>query len=384
MDDPEFSMGNPMSTGKNRPKSNIPNSPKKMESIRKGQPSNRINTSNAPPPPPRVASNSPTRYNRVDDETKDTADTVVDDERPQKPRKIRGEKSMDIVELNQLSSTEGPTRGPSQKLDRQKSQNPSKSGNVSKENVEKIKSTKSDEEPGRKFRGKNIIQYGLWAHYMGYGCSLMCVTLGFFACLWTTAHTWGGGKCTVNGTPINSIYIPDPTTGQCLATYNGHQVCCDANSESSLVGNIPVGVIYVLYGLFIIPYENITWGYGLWFPTDSFFYRNRISPIGIFHILVSIIGFTNYATALAAACLLTNGGIYAYAAYRFEGGDGGRVQSKKAYEQKLAAKQKAIQDGTAPTFSENISNSINHVLQWNPIAFYKRIYNEDKLSSYFW
>lgn len=224
---------------------------------------------------------------------------------------------------------------------------------------------------GRLFKGKRIIQYGVWAHYMGYGSSLLSITLGIFAIIWMRASTY---HCKLDGKLIDASYLP----GTCTQTYNGRPICCieDAINPLKDLSSVPIGVIYILYGVFLLMYEDTTYGFGLWFPTDSFFYKNRISPIGILHIMIGIVGLANDATALAGGCLITNGLVYCYAAYRFEGGDGGRGQRKKAAE---AAKKKASSEETV-SWSDRVSS----VMSWNPVTFYQRIYREDKLSSYIW
>lgn len=84
----------------------------------------------------------------------------------------------------------------------------------------------ADAEKSR-FVGKNLVQYGLWAHYLAYGAALMCFCMGGFAMAWTDAHTY---HCRINGDLINSVYLYD-SSGACPSTFvlNGKtmEVCCN-------------------------------------------------------------------------------------------------------------------------------------------------------------
>ncbi len=234
-----------------------------------------------------------------------------------------------------------------------------------------------------RFKGAKPLQFGLWAHYLAYGAAAMTICMGIFSMLWTDARTYG---CKVNGNEsISPNYLYQ--NGVCPTVYvvggKTKYICCDPDQKSSLEGYLEIGAFYFVYGIFTFLYENTSWGFGLWFPNDTFFYRNRISPIGIAHFLVGVAGLYNYATCLAGSFLVVTGLVYCYAALRNESGDGGREAAKKAADAAAKAKARAEEENSR-TFSQRFSDGVWYVASWNPVSFYRRIYNEDKLSSYVW
>lgn len=237
---------------------------------------------------------------------------------------------------------------------------------------------KTGDKPVNRFKGKFPLQYALYAHFMSYGAALLCLALGAFSMAWTDAETY---KCKIDEKLISSIYLLNDS-GTCNATYvrpNGdtNYICCDTNSTSDLQGYLGIGIAYVLYAIFIFLYEDTTWGYGLWLPNDTFWFAQRISPIGLLHIVMGIAGLYNYATCLGGACLLTAGVVYQIAARRNEAGDGGR-EARAASARKDQAKRAGRSWGKC--WAENLS----WICTFNPAAFFRRIFNEDKLSSYVW
>jgi hypothetical protein len=249
----------------------------------------------------------------------------------------------------------------------------------------------SDKKKPNRFKGVNPLQYALFAHNMAYGAAAMCICMGIFAMLWTSASTY---RCKINGNDlINPVYLYNTTTNTCPTTFtiNGKtkSLCCNhPYKDSSLEGYLEIGVIYFIYGILMLFYENTNWGFGLYFPNDSFLYRSRISVIGILHIIIGGIGCYNYATCLAGSFLIFSGLTYCYAVKRNESGDGGREVRHKANEAEVARKKKAIEKGEAKDENKNSKQKCLeffwYLLSYNPISFYRRIYNEDKLSSYFW
>ena len=230
------------------------------------------------------------------------------------------------------------------------------------------------------FKSQNHLQYGLWAHYLALGAALMCIVMGIFAVRWDTAGTY---HCKIYGDEISSKYLYT-VGGSCPTTYthNGETraICCDPASESDLQGYPEIGYYYIFYGIFILFYENTDWGFGWWFPNNTFLYEWRISFIGFIHLIVGVCGLYNYATALPGSFLVTTAIVYQYAAYRGESGDGGRRVRKKDAE-KAAQLQIAENEGQLQNY---LCSLVEQVLAFNPYTFCKRIYNEDKLSSYVW
>jgi hypothetical protein len=227
-------------------------------------------------------------------------------------------------------------------------------------------STTSDSSPDK----TKPIQYGLWAHFMGYGSAALCFWFGITAVLWADAHFY---NCRVNGQPINEIYIL--VNGTCAATWKDRHICCDPSEEAHIEGNVPLGALYIIYGIANLLLENRDWGYGVWFPKDGFFFKYRFSPLGVLHILIGIVGFASYATAIAALCLLSTGIVYNLATYRYEAGDGGREQRYQERLKKTSASSFSYLLSFIPNFKE---------MKANPIKFFRRIYREDQLSSYIW
>lgn len=253
--------------------------------------------------------------------------------------------------------------------------------------------------------GRNILQYALWAHYMAYGCSFLCMMFGIFAVLWMNAHTSG---CKVNGKLINQVFLYDPLTGKCPSSFinsKGKQkfVCCDlaAGQEpvSILISPLWVGVLYICYGFSLIFIENVDFGFGLYYPRDSFFYMYRISPVAFAHLAVGIAGFWNISTILPGVCLIITAMVCCMAALRQECGDGGRGARRKQAE---ATRKKNADAGITASCTESlfqryfgwcypstsdaepVTSVLDYLKQNNPVTFMRRIYNEDKLSTYFW
>ena len=66
-------------------------------------------------------------------------------------------------------------------------------------------------------------------------------------------------------------------------------------------------------------------------------------------------------------------------------GDGGRAQRKKVKESARAKRDEtAGADSVMQKLRETGSSCFNALKSLNPIAFLCRIYNEDKISSFFW
>jgi hypothetical protein len=239
----------------------------------------------------------------------------------------------------------------------------------------------SGKEGGSIFVGENAVQYGLWAHYLALGAALMCIVMGIFAVRWEEASAY---HCRLHGKSIhpNFQFAAD---GNCPTQYTHHgitrDICCSPDSTSTLRGYPEIGYYYIFYGLFVLFYENTDWGFGWWFPNHTFLYRWRISFIAMIHLIVGACGMYNYATALPGAFLVTTAAVYSYAAYRRECGDGGRRVRQKEAEKRAQAR---AADAPTPGVMQWLSDAGSLVLSFNPVAFCRRIYNEDKLSSYVW
>lgn len=225
--------------------------------------------------------------------------------------------------------------------------------------------------PGDKFRGKNPLQFGLLGHNQAYASALLCFWLGIFAILWDSATLYG---CKIDGKKIDDIFLLSDVTGTCIATYQKSStefkpVCCDPDEETSLVGNSSIGAFYIILSILIVIYENADFCYGLYYPTDTFWYEKRISPGGIVYFIIGVVGLASYATALAGVCLMSTGVVTCYAMYRQEAGDGGREDRKRKNEN---------------TGFDEYLPSMDRFHVPNLVDFFRRIYEEDKLSIYIW
>lgn len=304
-----------------------------------------------------------------------------------KPKKLteRLEKAQSLRSLSSTNAAHGDARMDKDKKSTDKRQE-TPSNDKSKSSTDQTKST-------RQFSGKFGLQYATWAHYMSLSSAFICIFVGVFAGLWTTASTY---HCKVDGVDIHSMYRLNTVHNNCSATYltpshEVHHICCSTTSISENMqdkGSIPLALLFIAYGIFTLCYENTSYGFGLWLPSDSIFFRYRISPIGILHILTTAVAFSMHITAFAGACLLATGTVYCYAAYREESGDGGRKQRAKDREAALARAKKALTStGNAVPhhiWKDTILPKITYIISWNPITFYLRIFQEDKVSSYFW
>jgi len=270
-----------------------------------------------------------------------------------------------------------------------------------------------------KFLGKRGVQYGLWAHRMGYLCAVLCLVGGAFAVAFSRSKTYG---CKIGDKFIHSSFRYN-LQGNCPTRYAKEgsldyiDVCCKEeivdsnlakNANGSPVAAQWIGALYMIYSVFIVCVEDITYGFGLWFPSDTVFYDKRVSPLGILHVIIGLIGLTNLGTCLAGVALVINGAVYLEALRREEAGDGGRAQMAKDKER--AAKAKAAADekrgkgganddevefecSTCPTTFANhpifahaktASRYFCEIIQYNPLSFLYRIWQEDKLAAYFW
>ncbi len=285
-----------------------------------------------------------------------------------------------------------------------------------------LSAEKKGKDDAHRFMGKRGLQYALWAHKLGYCCAIVCLIGGSFAIAFSRSVTYG---CKINDKLINSVFLYN-SQGNCPTKYYpagsiiGQDVCCKLTVEPSTLALIAngvnitaastIGAIYVIYSIFIVIIEDIDCGigFGLWFPSDNWFYDKRISPLGLLHILIGILGLTNLGTCLAGVALIINGAVYLEAMRRQEAGDGGRAAARKERERaakaKIAADEKRGKGGehddevefecsTCPkTFSNHrlfeylakFGSWVLTVLSYNPLSFLYRIYQEDKLAAYFW
>ena len=198
--------------------------------------------------------------------------------------------------------------------------------------------------------------------------------------------------------------------------YKGDYICCDPNNTSDIEGFTGLGYLYIIFSLINFFYiENTSYGWGLFHPNSTPFFEKGISPLGILLVILGICGLGSYSTVLPGVCLMSTGVVYNVAARKYvfiyiyispktlcillliicicylncshEVGDGGRARRKKQLE---SARSKRNEDVNPDfdTFSHRVreacSEYVSTIKGANPVAFVKRAYNEDKLSTYFW
>ena len=107
--------------------------------------------------------------------------------------------------------------------------------------------------------------------------------------------------------------------------------------------------------------------------------------------MIGIVGLSASATVIAGVCLIINGITFSYAVFRKETGDGGRslnVAGSKKNEVELSCFGTLYVSVTSlltplQRFISDQCDSLASVL-CNPLGFLRRIYQEDKMSSYAW
>jgi hypothetical protein len=279
-------------------------------------------------------------------------------------------------------------------------------------------STKAERKEQHSFMGLRTISYGLWAHRMSYCSAFCCLFFGAFAVAFSGSETYG---CKINDKLIDSKFLYN-SQGNCPTQYTapgmqlGVDVCCNQVIEKSTLGKLSditaynVGILYVLYSLFIILIEDIQFGFGfgMYFPSDNWYYDNKFSPLGFLHLIIGFVGLSNLSTCIAGVCLIINGSVYLETMRRQEAGDGGREQTRKRLEKEklaeIANKEKGgkgseddddveFECSTCPkTFHQSPlylymksgAESLCELLKMNPLTQLYRVYQEDKLSAYFW
>ena len=246
-----------------------------------------------------------------------------------------------------------------------------------------------DDAPDR-FKGENPLQFAIWGHYMTHLAMYLCFVVGVFAILWDDPYAF---DCEINGTLINATYIYDPVTetGVCKNPY-----------KPSIEGAPGPGSIYIIYSFFLFIVDNRYFGWGLYYPNDSYYYIIGISPLAISHLLVGIVGLPFYSTTLAAVPLIAASVVLFYAAWRQESGDGGRQKLREAKEAAAKKKEQEIKSQPVSAMQEGELNCLEKlqllpmqiydkfleiagvVVEYNPGQFYLRLVKEEKLSLYFW
>lgn len=337
----------------------------------------------APPAPPSRPKSQRVQSSRITSPVAD--DIAVESNSPGDAENGERRRSMRMTREQSVEGS-GDKRPKSTRMPTKDSDGKSRGDKDGKKDSTASDAKKKAEEEKARFVGRNLIQYGLWAHFMSYGAALLSFWLGIFAMLWSVrgkTYDCELGK----GQHINSIYMLNIYNGVCqnqVKLFNGESrlICCDPSVTPDLTinkaGSVEVGALYLIYSFFLIAIENTSFGCGLWVPNDTFFYRNHISPMAILNFMVGVVGLSCNATVLAGACLIATSLVQMHAANREEAGDGGRAALAAA---KARAKEEATWSERLNTWA---SDMCSRFYALNPYTFCTRIYNEDKLSSYFW
>lgn len=245
-----------------------------------------------------------------------------------------------------------------------------------------------DEEYKDRFKGRGTLRHAIWAHYLAYGAAIFCFFMGTFALLYF--KTPNPYKCTLNGQPIAALYfnqtvMANGNNGNCnnqvvLQANNPTQqaklICCYPNKQRNPPGSLPLGALYVAYSFVLVLLEDTNWGFGLYYPADSLSYRYKISPSAIVNVGIGVYGLTLPITIMASFALFILAIVQSVTVYKEEAGDGGRAQRR-------SGKGKSDQ----PTWSSRLSDVSSYIcglFSCRITQFYRRILNEDKLSTYVW
>lgn len=187
------------------------------------------------------------------------------------------------------------------------------------------------------FNGRNELQYAYIAHYMGIGLGPLAIVFGFFAVLWYQ-HPWHY-QCKIMGWyEIHESFILASQGGTCDPITD---VCCDKDSESTIDdhGSEIFGILWIIYGLFSTLFESIDYGWGLWFPVDTFCFKNHFSPLGWFNIAFGFTGFSITTLYTPGICSIFLGIARVTARIREEAGDGGRAKAAAIKKREAAHKK---------------------------------------------
>jgi hypothetical protein len=245
-----------------------------------------------------------------------------------------------------------------------------------------------DEEHKNRFKGKSTLRHAIWAHYLAYGASMFCFFMGIFALLYSNIPN--AYKCTLDGQPISSLYfnqtlMANGDNGNCNnqvilqannPTMQSKLICCYPNKQRYPPGSLPLGALYLAYSFVLVALEDTNRGFGLYYPADSLSYKYKVSPGAIVNVGIGVYGLTLPITIIASFALFILAIVQSVTVYKEEAGDGGRAL-------RSTGKAKADQ----PTWSSRISDVctfIGGLFSCRIAQFYRRILNEDKLSTYVW
>jgi hypothetical protein len=142
----------------------------------------------------------------------------------------------------------------------------------------------------------------------------------------------------------------------------------------------------MLLSLLILYLEDENCGFGLWQPTDWWFYEKKVSPHAIFYFFAAMPMFAAFPSAYGAICLWLAAAVYTVAFRREEAGDGGRAkrQEDSARSAERRAKEKASQldnDGYPADWYKSYSA---YEIICHPITYCRKLATEDKLSVALW
>jgi hypothetical protein len=189
-------------------------------------------------------------------------------------------------------------------------------------------------------------------------------------------------NCLINGELINEKYRVN-NQGECTNTLtldNGdtRSICCQPDAEPNLGGGFLIGGwVLIGYSVFLVLLEDTTFGFGLWYPNDSLSFKLKFSPFAIINFAIGVLACTDYSTVFAGGCLIGLCLVQQTAVLREESGDGGR--SRRA-----TAKKEGNFTGECAKYTGMVKNFFTGLSINSPCNFFKRVSNEDKLSSYVW
>jgi hypothetical protein len=249
----------------------------------------------------------------------------------------------------------------------------------------------------REFKGRHPQQYALWGHNMALYAAFISFVFGLATIAWAKGVAQGW-DCTVNGHAIDDSLVIDATIkdcideansstqlnasssvfddfdGCCSASYrvgSGPDRCCNpvATAEVYLGGSIWIGIYTIALSFCIGFLENVKLGFGLWQPSDCFFYKSRWSPLAAVYAVVALPLFGAIPSAFAGLCILISASVQQHSFRRGESGDGGRHRLA------TTARNRSLFNACLKTFKSLscLCDKLSH-----PSSFYCSLLQEDK------
>jgi hypothetical protein len=269
--------------------------------------------------------------------------------------------------------------------------------------------------------GRHPQQYALLGHNMALFAAFTCLVCGLGTVSWSREYATGW-DCTVNHQEIdlslvvnssvpgcnveelqtNSSTLLDtpsmsPTVTSSEVTFDplasssvdscclddafdsGPRGCCNPaiTGTVQLGGSLFIGIYGCLFSVVIALLENASFGYGLWQPSNSYWFVKKYSPLALFYAVFALPLLGAIPSAFAGLCVLIAAAVQQHSFRRGECGDGGRRERAKLKAQMASTCYPSITSSatcykTTPTF-HSWKDALLH-----PITYMEMISREDK------